>query len=115
VSTITFLTSIVTIFCTIAGLIILWGVVKLSKWIALSFRAPKAGWEVYGGEEVRDERLWVRKAEPWDVWWRRIAGKTKEDEEVVVDEDESAERRTRRWWTDMKKRRQNGERRALLS
>ncbi|PSN74393.1 hypothetical protein BS50DRAFT_567229 [Corynespora cassiicola Philippines] len=82
VSTITFLTSIVTIFCTIFGLLVIYGIVKAAKWIGFGARARKGGWVVYGDGS---EEVWVRKGEGWAVWWRRIRGSQREEEVLEVD------------------------------
>lgn len=112
VSTITFLTSIVTIFCTIGGLIILYGLIKCAKAIGLASRARKGGWVVYGDG---NEEIWVRQKQSWGHWWRRTIGKQREDEVLVVDG--GMEERSRWfWWNGIKRYDRNDqERRALLS
>ena len=113
VSTITLLTSIVTIFCTIAGLVVLYGLVKLAKWIELAARAGKGGWVVYqdGSGEV-----WARRSESWGTWWRRLRGTPREEEELVLDQG-TDERSKWVWWTwgkDRKSAQEAEERRPLL-
>ncbi|KAF2269321.1 hypothetical protein CC78DRAFT_277514 [Lojkania enalia] len=90
VSTITFLTSIVTIFCTLFGVLVLYGLVKLIKITTFATKARKGGWILYadGSGEV-----WVRK-ETWGRWWRRVRGKPREDAEVIID----GGARERAWW-----------------
>ncbi|KAF2871103.1 hypothetical protein BDV95DRAFT_494640 [Massariosphaeria phaeospora] len=90
VSTITFLTSIVTIFCTLFGVLVLYGLVKVAKWGGLASRARTGGWVVY---EDRSGEVWVRKAESWGAWWRRMRGKQYEAEVIEVDGDNADERR----------------------
>ncbi|KAH7135210.1 hypothetical protein B0J11DRAFT_517844 [Dendryphion nanum] len=93
VSTITFLTSIVTIFCTIGGLVLLYGIVRLSQLIALALKARKGGWIAY---EDGTGEVWVRKGEGIGRWWRRIRGHPNENEELVLDD--GATERSRWWW-----------------
>ncbi|KAF2650493.1 hypothetical protein K491DRAFT_608700 [Lophiostoma macrostomum CBS 122681] len=114
VSTITFLTSIVTIFCTIGGLIVLYGLIKLVQGIAFAARARKGGWVVNGDGS---EDVWIRRGESWGKWWRRVRGREREEEILMIDGGTSE----RSWWTwrivFQKKRIALGgsdERRALL-
>ena len=93
VSTITFLTSLVTIFATIAGLIVLYGLIKLIQGIVFSVRAQKGGWyvevieDVGGvGDSFRRAGVWTRSGPSWGTWWRRLRGTEKEDEVIEVDQ-----------------------------
>lgn len=118
VSTITFLTSIVTIFATIGVLLFLFLSFKLAKWVDLSLRSAKGGWAVYEEETVRRGDVWVRTPEGWGPWWRRMRGEQRGNEVLIVDA--GSQERSRWVWRNMfGNRRQNqvdeGERRALLS
>ncbi|KAF1997004.1 hypothetical protein P154DRAFT_442115 [Amniculicola lignicola CBS 123094] len=93
VSTITFLTSLVTIFCTIGGLFILYALIKLFKWIAFAVRARKGGWVVYGDGR---QGVWRRKNETWGAWWRRMRERPREEEVLVLDG--GSPERSRWWW-----------------
>jgi hypothetical protein len=118
VSTITFLTSIVTIFATIGGLIFLYLSFKFAKWVGLSLRSARGGWTVYEEEIVRRGEVWERKPEGWGSWWRRMRRKQKENEILIVD-DGAQERSRWVWRNTFGSRRQieadEGERRGLLS
>ncbi|KAF2023617.1 hypothetical protein EK21DRAFT_105200 [Setomelanomma holmii] len=97
VSTITFLTSVVTIFATLFGVLVLYASFKCAKWCGLGLRARRGGWFVYEEQVVRDEDVWVRKSESWGKWWRRVRGEQKEFE--VEEMDEGSPRETgRTWW-----------------
>jgi hypothetical protein len=119
VSTITFLTALVTILCTIAGLIVLYGLIKFFQLIGWGSKANRGGWVVY---EDGSEGPWVRKSESWGRWWRRMIGKPREEEELVVD-DGMDERSKWVWWNvfrrggaaDEGRVRLEGEERPLLS
>lgn len=100
VSTITFLTSIVTIFCTLFGVLVLYGLVKAIKWIVLAVRARKGGWTVHG--DGRQE-VWVRRGESWGKWWRKIHGRLSEDE--IEDVDEGTSERSWLVWSSRFRRR----------
>lgn len=110
VSTITFLTSVVTIFCTLFGVLVLYGLVKISKWIGLGLRARKGGYVVY---EDGSGEVWVRKSESWGKWWRRLRGDEKEFE--VEEIDGGTAERGRFWWAGGKKKSTSGERQPLLA
>ncbi|KAF2703418.1 hypothetical protein K504DRAFT_463480 [Pleomassaria siparia CBS 279.74] len=101
VSTITFLTSIVTIFCTIVGLVVIYGLVKLLKWIGIGISAQKGGWVVY---EDGTGEVWVRRSEGWGRRWRRMRGREREEEEELLD-DGVEERSKWVWWNLFGKRR----------
>lgn len=95
VSTITFLTCIVTIFSTILAIILGWLSVKLGIWMKAAWKTRRGGWVVYGDGSGE---VWVRRREGWREWWRRIRRKDGvedgvEDEEVVRER----LRGTRRW------------------
>ncbi|KAF2113598.1 hypothetical protein BDV96DRAFT_496129 [Lophiotrema nucula] len=92
VSTITFLTSIATIFCTLFGVLVLLGLIKCVKGIRFASRAKKGGWVVYGDGS---EEVWVRKSGSWGRWWRRVIGRSKEDEILMLD----GGTKERSWWT----------------
>ncbi|KAL7775926.1 hypothetical protein CFE70_006338 [Pyrenophora teres f. teres 0-1] len=83
VSTITFLTSIVTIFCTLFGVLILYGLAKCIGLLRLGARAKRGGYVVYGDGSGE---VWVRKSEGWGKWWRRVMGEQKEFEVEEVDD-----------------------------
>ncbi|KAF2245840.1 hypothetical protein BU26DRAFT_399180, partial [Trematosphaeria pertusa] len=91
VSTITFLTSIVTIFCTLFGVLVLYGLVKAGKWVAWTLKVRKGGWVVYADGR---EGVWVRRKEGWGRWWRRVRGQEREREALVID----GGTRDRSWW-----------------
>ncbi|KAH7349009.1 hypothetical protein BKA66DRAFT_477104 [Pyrenochaeta sp. MPI-SDFR-AT-0127] len=112
VSTITFLTSIVTIVSTLFGVLVLFGLWQLSKWVGLGLRAKNGGWTLY---EDGSGEVWVRRGENWAKWWRRMRGEQKEFE--VEEVDEGAPRRGRLWWGSGKGRKigfNGAERRPLL-
>jgi hypothetical protein len=110
----------VTIFCTVAGLVVIYGLVKLLRGVVFVVRARMGGWVVYGegeGDAEGDGEVWVRRAEGWGMWWRRVRGRERENEGLVVDEGT----RERAWWTWRNVGRKRGiaiggegERRALL-
>ncbi|KAF2646900.1 hypothetical protein P280DRAFT_495124 [Massarina eburnea CBS 473.64] len=93
VSTITFLTSIVTIFCTLFGVLALYGVIKAIQGIIFAARARKGGWTVYGDGS---EEVWVRKGETWGRRWRRMRGEPRDDE--VEELDGGTKERSWRFW-----------------
>ena len=93
VSTITFLTSVVTIFCTIGGLVLLYGIFKCVRLTGLALRAKKGGWVAY---EDGTGEVWVRKGEGFGRWWRRIRGRPAENEELVLDG--GTQERSQWWW-----------------
>ncbi|OAL04415.1 hypothetical protein IQ06DRAFT_214215 [Phaeosphaeriaceae sp. SRC1lsM3a] len=97
VSTITFLTSIVTIFSTLFGILVLWSLLDCAKWVGLGLRARRGGSVVYPGEQQYEGDIWVRKSESWGHWWRRVRGEQKEFEVEEVD-DGSARETGRFWW-----------------
>lgn len=81
VSTITFLTALVTIFATIFGLLFIYGLAIVIKWTYLAIKGSNNGWVQY---EDGTGEIWVRK-ESWGKWWRRITGQQKEYEVEEVD------------------------------
>jgi hypothetical protein len=91
VSTITFLTSLVTIFCTLFGVVILYALIKLIEGIAFTGSASKGGWAIDGDGR---EGVWVRSAEPWGRWWRKVTGRLGDDEVREVDGGTGE----RSWW-----------------
>ncbi|PVI04318.1 hypothetical protein DM02DRAFT_518944 [Periconia macrospinosa] len=82
VSTITFLTSIVTIFCTLFGVLFLYGAVKLIQSIVFATRAARGGWIIHGDGR---EEVWVRKGESWGKWWRRWRGQLRDEQTQELD------------------------------
>ena len=94
VSTITFLTSVVTIFCTIFGLFVLYGLVKIAKYTDIVRKARRGGWVAY---QDGSGEIWVRREESWGTWWRKVIGRPKEEEELLVD-DGVEERSKWVWW-----------------
>ena len=113
VSTITFLTSLVTIFCTLFGVVVLYCLVKLIEGIVFASRARKGGWAVH---EDGSQGVWVRSAEPWGRWWRRVNGRLGDDE--VREVDGGTGERSWWFWRSVKRsgnlRVTDGERRPLL-
>ena len=81
VSTITFLTALVTIFATIFGLLFIYGLAIVIKWTYLAIKGSNNGWVQY---EDGTGEIWVRK-ESWGKWWRRTTGQQKEYEVEEVD------------------------------
>ncbi|XTI87189.1 hypothetical protein V2W45_1519882 [Cenococcum geophilum] len=67
VSTLTFLTCVVTIFCTLAAILLGWAAVRLGVWVGGVWKARKGGWVQYA--DGRGE-VWVRRGEGWR--WRRL-------------------------------------------
>jgi hypothetical protein len=104
VSTITFLTSIVTIFCTLFGLLVIYGLSKCISWAILGARASRGGYVIF---EDGTGGVWVRKSEGWGKWWRRVRGEQKEFEVEVVDD--GTRKRGFFWWNT-----RDQERRPLL-
>ena len=104
VSTITFLTSIVTIFSTLLGVLVLYGLVKCIKLAGLGTRGSRGGYVIF---EDGSEDIWVRKSEGWGMWWRRVSGKPKEFE--IEEVDEGTRKRGFFWWNT-----RDAERRLLL-
>ncbi|KAF2801737.1 uncharacterized protein BDZ99DRAFT_512808 [Mytilinidion resinicola] len=91
VSTITFLTSIVTILITLAVLLGSWLLIRLGRWGIGVWKRAKGGWVVYGDGS---EGVWVRKGEGWGPWWRRVRGLQREEEVVVVHGEDGEQRRS---------------------
>jgi hypothetical protein len=96
VSTITFLTAIVTIFATIFGLLAIYGLAIVIKWLYLAILGSNNGWVQY---EDGTGEIWVRK-ESWGKWWRRITGQQKEYE--IEEVDEGTPERGWNWWRAVK-------------
>ncbi|KAL5436126.1 hypothetical protein PMIN06_010950 [Paraphaeosphaeria minitans] len=82
VSTITFLACIITIFCTMFGVLVLYLLFHAAEKIGFTSKARKGGWVIYGDGR---EGIWVRKNENWSRWWRRVIGLPKEHEVLEVD------------------------------
>ena len=104
VSTITFLTSIVTIFCTLFGVLVLYSLAKCIKWVGFGAKASRGGYALY---EDGTEEVWVRRGESWGKWWRRVNGEQKEFE--VEEVDGGTHKRGFFWWNT-----RDAERRPLL-
>ncbi|KAF2844956.1 hypothetical protein T440DRAFT_409117 [Plenodomus tracheiphilus IPT5] len=68
VSTITFLTSIVTILSTVIAIAVLYRLANLFKVIAMALGARTGGYVLYGDGSGE---IWVRKSEAWSGWWSR--------------------------------------------
>lgn len=87
VSTITFLTSVVTILGTLLGVLILRLLFKCAKWIIVGPHPRRVGYVVYpNDEEPWKGDIWVRRSEGCGNWWRRMRGDQKEFEiEEVAD------------------------------
>jgi hypothetical protein len=83
----------VTIFCTLFGVLFLYGLVKCIKWAGLGASASKGGYAVY---EDGTGGVWVRKSEGWAKWWRRMRGEQKEFE--VEEVDDGTPKRGFFWW-----------------
>ncbi|KAH7071221.1 hypothetical protein BKA63DRAFT_517549 [Paraphoma chrysanthemicola] len=117
VSTITFLTSVVTIFATLFGVLVLYYSFRCAQWFGLGWRSRRGGWIMYGEEIVRVEDVWVRSSVSWGTWWRKRTGEQKEFEidEIV---DGSPRKNGKTWWTSLRLWRPEGqgaESRPLLS
>ncbi|OAG04869.1 uncharacterized protein CC84DRAFT_808176 [Paraphaeosphaeria sporulosa] len=82
VSTITFLTSVVTIFCTLFGVLVIYLLFRTAERISFTLKARKGGWVVYADGR---EDIWVRKSEGLGRWWRQVIGRPKEHEVLEVD------------------------------
>jgi hypothetical protein len=118
VSTITLLTSIVTIFSTILGILVLYLLFNCIKWVDLGSQARKGGYVVRPNEhEQWKGDIWVRESEGWGKWWRKIRGEQKEFEIEAVDDGVTRDT-GRMWWGGGVSRGENGsmsaERRPLL-
>jgi hypothetical protein len=81
VSTVTFLTAVVTIFATIFGLLVIYGLVTLSRWAWVALRGARGGWELF---EDGKGTIWVRR-QSWGRWWRGVTGTRREFEVEEVD------------------------------
>lgn len=117
VSTITFLTSVVTIFSTLFGVLVLYLLFKCAQGLGLGARASKGGYVVYPNEVEYEEDVWVRRSESWASWWWRVNGEQKEFEVEEVD-DGSTRSTGRMWWGTGHGRKigfQGAERRPLLA
>lgn len=97
VSTITFLTAIVTIFATIFGLLFIYGLVIVIRWIYLIIAGSNNGWVQYADGTGE---IWMRR-ESWGKWWRRITGQQKEFE--VEEVDDGTSERGWSWWRAAKR------------
>ncbi|KAF1967457.1 hypothetical protein BU23DRAFT_602877 [Bimuria novae-zelandiae CBS 107.79] len=95
VSTITFLTSIVTIFCTLFGVLVLYFLFYAGDRIGFALKTRKGGWVVYGDGR---EGVWVRKSASWGRWWRMLTGRLRENEILEVD----GGTQERSWWAWMR-------------
>lgn len=84
VSTITFLTSIITIFCTLLGVVVLYGLAKLFSWVSLLLRANRGGCIQFEDGSVE---IWDQRGSTWGQWWRCLRGKERENEYVRIDGD----------------------------
>jgi hypothetical protein len=87
VSTITFLTSVVTIFSTLFGVLVLRGLFVCAKGIGRGLQARRGGYVVYPNEEQFEGRIWVRKGDSWGRWWKKVRGRQSEDEIEEVDDE----------------------------
>lgn len=99
VSTITFLTSIVTIFCTLFGVLVLYFVFYASHKIGSVLKGRGNGWVVYGNG---NEGVWVRRGKSWGEWWGRVTGRLSLDETSGI----AGPTRQRPWWTRVLTRRE---------
>jgi hypothetical protein len=97
VSTITFLTCIVTIFATIFGLLVIYGLANLIRWAYLALRGSSGGYVLFGDGTGE---TWVR-SESWGKWWRRVTGQQREYE--VEEVDEGTNERGWSWWRAAKR------------
>ncbi|KAF1833965.1 hypothetical protein BDW02DRAFT_499367 [Decorospora gaudefroyi] len=107
VSTITFLTSIVTIFCTLFGVLVLYSLAKCVKWAGRGIRGSKGGYVI---REGGSGEVWVRSSEGWTKWWHRTRGKQTDSEVKAMDE--GTRKRGSSWWNT---RERAAERRPLLA
>jgi len=88
--------------------VVLYALVKLIEGIVFALRARTGGWAVYGNGK---EGIWVRTAEPWGRWSRKVTGKLGDDE--VREVDEGMEERSGWVWRGVREA-GVGERRPLL-
>ena len=96
--------SLITIFATLFGVLVLYGVSKCVGWVVTGVKASRGGYVVF--EDGRSG-VWVREREGWEKWWRRVRGKESEGE--VQEVDEGTGRRGWFWWNG-----RSEERRPLL-
>ncbi|KAK3080092.1 hypothetical protein LTS18_003140 [Coniosporium uncinatum] len=74
-SSTTLVAAIITCACTLAGVVVLWGLITLVAWATTAWRGVRGGYEVLvqegdGGGERRVGRVWKRKgAGAWMEWW----------------------------------------------
>ncbi|KAF2203793.1 hypothetical protein GQ43DRAFT_239674 [Delitschia confertaspora ATCC 74209] len=109
VSTITFLTSVVTVFCTVFGLAVLWLLFKVIRGTFRMGRAWRGGWMIKSDGKGE---TWVRKG---GRWGRLGSGKEREGELGDIDTGIKERPRWVWWrWLDRRGRSFDGERRALL-
>jgi len=113
-STLTLLTSIITVLCTVAGFLLLWGLFSvISKSITWT-RGTRGGWMIRLEDDGprRRGQIWVRKATKWRLWWNKKA------EEDISEIDHRRGHRTSglsKWWHGRKRHGEaEDQRRALL-
>jgi hypothetical protein len=75
VSTITFLTSVITIFSTLVGVLVLWSLFTCTKGVHRGLRALKGGYMVYPTDEQFKGQVWARKGDSWLRPWKVLGGK----------------------------------------
>jgi hypothetical protein len=86
-STTTLLTAIVTVFSTLAALVLLWLLGKLFRRLKLAWTGSRGGWVVEPGVDgQRVEYIWVRKGRRWRVWWQNAWAKMRG--ESITEEEE---------------------------
>jgi hypothetical protein len=86
-STTSFLVSLITVFSTIAALILLYLLVKAVKWLRVAWRGRGAGWELHVEDDgKRWGHIWIRKTEGfWGTVKRMFTGEKTVREEDEVD------------------------------
>ncbi|KAF1991218.1 hypothetical protein K402DRAFT_389401 [Aulographum hederae CBS 113979] len=68
-STTTLVAAFITFLCTITGLLVLWGLVKLIAWARIAWKGARGGYFLHVEEdETRWGEVWVRKL-GWKEWW----------------------------------------------
>ncbi|KAF2422188.1 hypothetical protein EJ08DRAFT_597031 [Tothia fuscella] len=88
-STTSFLVSLVTVFSTIAALLLLYLLVKLIQWARIGAQGRNGGWELHVEDDGKPQgHVWVRKSESVFHWvWRKMTGEKTIEETDRIDEE----------------------------
>lgn len=73
VNTLTVFASFITVLCTLVGLVMLWGFVRVGAWMGTTFDTTSHGWQIETGDDgARREGVWRR-----NTGWRLLRWVTK--------------------------------------